>query len=291
VPETILVIGSLGNVGAQVIKSLLERCQSGSDIHIRAADPNPVKIASQFGPVVESVAFDFTRPETFAPALNGVSRMFLLRPPQIANVQKTLLPALKVARSEGVRQVVFLSLIGVQNAPIVPHYKVEQDLLRHGPPYTFLRPSFFMQNLNTTHRDEIRLNDEINVPVGKARTSFVDTRDLGAVAALTLTQPGHDYQAYELTGSEALDYYQVAERFSAALGRKIVYRDPSPLTYILAARRRGLAWPFALVTVGLYISTRFGMADKVTGEVERLLGRPPITFDQYIHDYRQSWER
>jgi hypothetical protein len=46
---------------------------------------------------------------------------------------------------------------------------------------------------------------------------------------------------------------------------------------------------FALVTTWLYSNTRKGMADTVTGEVERLLKRKPIQMRQYIGDYKTSW--
>ena len=37
------------------------------------------------------------------------------------------------------------------------------------------------------------------------RTSFIDVRDIAAVAAVALTEPGHQRQAYDLTGSEAFE--------------------------------------------------------------------------------------
>jgi uncharacterized protein YbjT (DUF2867 family) len=129
------------------------------------------------------------------------------------------------------------------------------------------------------------------VPVGRARTSFIDVRDIGAVAARVLCEPGHAGCAYDLTGSEALDYYQVASLFSAELGRTITYRQPTALGYFLRQLKIGKALPYALVTTWLYSNTRSGMAEQVTGEVRRLLGRDPISMRQYIHDYRQTWLR
>ena len=89
-----------------------------------------------------------------------------------------------------------------------------------------------MQNLNTTHRAEIRDRDKIFIPVGKAHTNFLDARDIGAVAALALTQPGHEKKAYDLTGRKALDYDQVADLFTQLLGRKITYKNPSAVGFI-----------------------------------------------------------
>lgn len=230
----ILVLGALGNVGAEVVKAVQARGAA-----IRAGDLSPEKVRRQFGPGTQAVAFDFHKPETFEPAFQGVTHAFIMRPPQISNIRKFILPALEVAKSAGVRHLVFLSLIGIEQNRRVPHFQVEQWMLHSGLDYTFLRCSFFMQNLNTTHRAEIRERDEIYVPVGSARTSFLDVRDIGAVAALALTQPGHENKAYDLTGGEALDYFQVADMFSAVLGRKITYKNPSPVAFFSGSFRIG----------------------------------------------------
>ena len=181
------------------------------------------------------------------------------------------------------------SLIGVERNRVVPHYKVEQYLLHSGVPFTFLRPSFFMQNLNTTHRVEIKERSEIFVPAGTGKTSFIDVRDIAAVAALTLTQPGHTNRAYSLTGSEALDYYQVAAVLSEVLGRPIIYRKPSLLRFIRRQRACGTAWPFVLVMSGIYTTARLSLAARLTDETTRLLGRAPITLRRYAEDYRDCW--
>jgi uncharacterized protein YbjT (DUF2867 family) len=220
-----------------------------------------------------------------------VSKLFLMRPPQISDVQTYLFPVVDYAKEVGVRHIAFLSLLGVEKQRFVPHYKVEKHLLASGVPYTFLRPSFYMQNLNTTHRAEIGDRDEILIPVGKAKTSFLDVRDIGAVAAKVLTQPGHENRAYELTGGEALDYYQVADLFTEVLGRKITYRNPSIPRFIRYQRQQGIPLPAILIMVGLYTATRFGSGKRVTGEVTKLLGRPPIAMRQYIEDYADAWRR
>lgn len=280
------VSGATGNVGAQVVEQLLAR-----GVTVRAGDLSVERLAERFGEDVQAAAFDFGRPETFAPALQGVQGMFLMRPPQITDVEKYMFPAVDAAVSAGVQQIAFLSLIGIEENTRVPHYKVEQ-YLKSGPiNYTFLRASFFMQNLNTTHREEIRQHDEIYIPVGKARTSFIDVRDIAAVAGLALTEAGHANQAYELTGGEAMDYYQVAELFTEILGRKITYKDPALWQYATYQLRRGQPLGYTLVTAWLYNNTRRGMAARVTGEVLRLLGRPPITMRQYIQDYRDYWQK
>lgn len=278
-------MGALGNVGTEVVKALL------TDGHkLRAGDIFPDKIKQRFGKGLEVAFFNFEKPETFAATFNSIRKMFIMRPPLISDIQKQMVPALEAAKKAGVQQIVFLSLIGIEQNKVVPHYKVEQWILQSGLDYTFLRCSFFMQNMNTIHLIEIRDRDEIYIPVKKAKTSFLDVRDIGAVAALALTQKGHEKKAYNLTGSEALDFYQVAALFSQLLNRKITYKNPSSFQFFIRQLKNKTRLMFALITTWLYGNTRKGMADRLTDDVQRLLGRAPITMHDYIEDYKTCWE-
>src|SRR5829696_8339485 len=264
----ILVMGALGNVGTEVVKSLLATGQ-----RVRAADIDENKLKERFGDSAEFVRFDFTDPGTYENTFRGVEKMFIMRPPHIATIKRDMLPAIIAARRAGIKRAIFLSIIGIEKAKFIPHYKVETYLKEQNFETTFLRCSFFMQNLNTTHRKEIKERNEVFVPVGNAKTSFIDVRDIGAVAACVLTETGHENKNYDLTGSEALDYWQATTILSETLGREIKYRKPNPLYFLAETIRRGTPFTFALVMTGLYMSTRFGMAKPVSNEVERLTGR------------------
>src|SRR5215213_11546177 len=147
----ILVVGALGNVGAEVVKRLQAEGRK-----VRAADIDERKLKERFGDPVGAVYFDFSKPETYEATFRGVKKMFLLRPPHITNIKRDICPSIDAAKRAGVKHVVFLSLIGIEKATFVPHYKIEQYLQEVNLGTTFLRCSFFMQNLNTTHRKEIR---------------------------------------------------------------------------------------------------------------------------------------
>ncbi|MBI5951250.1 MAG: SDR family oxidoreductase [Chloroflexi bacterium] len=280
----ILVVGALGNVGAEVVKQVLAR--GGK---VRAADIDVQKLKDRFGGAVEAVRFDFTDPTTFDATFKDIRKMYYMRPPHLTNIRRDVKPSMDAAKQAGVTHVVFLSLIGIEGAKYLPHHKVETHFRKLGMQTTFLRCSFFMQNLNTTHCKEINERNEIFVPVGNARTSFIDVRDIGLVAALALTEEGHAAKNYDLTGSEALDYWEATRIMSEELGRRISYRNPNPLYFLIETVRRGTPFMFALVQTGLYTSTRFGMAKYVTGEVEKLTGRKSISFRQYVIDYKDSW--
>lgn len=230
---TILVTGATGNVGAEVVKGLQAhpfRVRAG----LRDLTKNP------FGVGVEAQALDFENPATWPGALAAVEQIFLVRPPQISDVGKTISPFLQEAKSRGVRQVVFLSLLGVEKNPIVPHRAIEEKIRELGFDYTLLRASFFAQNLNTAHRAELRDRNELFVPAGHGRTSFVDVRDLAAVGVKALLGELPPNQAYPLTGTQALTYAEVAALLSAELGRSIRYANPGMLKFVVQKCREGL---------------------------------------------------
>ncbi len=282
--SVVLVTGALGNVGTQVVYAL-----QAAGRKVRAADRDPARLQERFGDSVECVRFDFSDPATFIPTFENVEKMFLMRPPQISNVKQDMYPAIDAAKREGVKHVVFLSVIGIEKMTFIPHYKLETYLKEQNFQTTFLRCSFFMQNLSTTHREEIKERSEIFVPVGKAKTSFIDVRDIGCVAAQVLIEDGHAGRNYDLTGAEALDYWQAAQILSETLGREIKYQNPGEVRFFVQTIRRGASFFYALVVMGLYISTRYGMAESVTDAVERLTGKRPISFKKFTEDYRDVW--
>ena len=106
--------------------------------------------------MVTVVPFDFERAETHAPALAGVEAVFLVRPPDLADTRRSFAPFIGAAEASGVGRVVFLSLQGAERIGVVPHRRIERRLARSRLVWTFLRAGFFMQNLSTFHRDEIR---------------------------------------------------------------------------------------------------------------------------------------
>ncbi len=281
----ILVTGAPGNVGTPLVDELL---QLGAPVRVAAWDVDVARDA--FGDRVQIVPFDFTRPDNFGEAFAGVERMFLLRPPQIADVDGVIVPALTAAASAGVRHVTFLSIQGAEKNRVVPHRKIEDRLRTSGLAWTFVRAAYFMQNLATTHAPEIRERDEIWVPAGRrSRTAHVDARDVAAIAARALTEYGHECKAYTPTGPAALTYDEIAALLTAELGRPIRYADPGLLAYWRLMRRRGMPRGMVGVTLGIYTAARMGLADGLTDDVERLTGRPPIPMDRFIHDTRAAW--
>jgi len=283
----VLVTGATGNVGAPLVAAL-----SAAGVPVRAAvrDPDVASASLAASPGLEYVRFDFHDPGTFS-AFEGVERMFLLRPPAIADVKGVIGPALDAARERGVRHVVFLSIQGAERNRFVPHHKIEAYLRSSGMDWTFIRAAYFMQNLSTTHASDILERDEIFIPAGRrSRTAHVDARDVAAVAAVALTTDGHVGRAYTPTGPTALTYDECAAILSDVLGRTIQYADPNPIRYWRHMRQQGMARGMVAVTLGIYIAARLGLAAGLTDDVAAVTGRAPLGFRQFAEDSRAAWE-
>lgn len=201
-----------------------------------------------------------------------------------------MVPALRAARDAGVGHLVLLSLQGAEANPLLPHAALEAWARASGVPWTFVRPSFFMQNLTGTHRAEIRDTDELVVPAGGGATAFVDTDDVAAVATAALLDPSkHAGRAWTPTGPEALTYDQVAQVLSAELGRPVRYVRPGLARYVRHARRAGMPWAMVAVTAGIYTVARAGRAAGLTGDVLEVTGRPPTDLTAFARRERGAW--
>jgi uncharacterized protein YbjT (DUF2867 family) len=287
--QTLLITTPTGNVGLETLRALAT-LTARPTLRIVGAVRNPDKDRPLLTTLTDDlVPFDFTQPGTFEDALRRVDKVLLVRPPQLADAG-TFLPFIDAMQRAGVRQVVFLSLQGVENNPLTPHHKIEKLIRKAGLGYTMLRPSFFMQNLSTTHRREIAEHSEIYIPAGNGRTSLIDAVDIGEIAAMALATDNHLNQAYELTGTEALTYTEMAATLSTVLERPIRYKAPSVVAFIWRRWvREKTPLPFVLVMVALYTVARLGKAAGLTTVFHQLTGHAPRTFRQFAEANRAAW--
>lgn len=283
----ILITGASGNVGKYIAQYALENGQE-----ITVAGTRTDILSKMFGESAKVAYFDFTDSTTFQDALKDVDRVFIMRPPYLGKPEdlKPFIDALK--EKGGMRLVSFLSLIGVENNPLPPHHKIEKYIEQANLPYCHIRPSFFMQNISGVHAFEIKYFNRIVVPVKKALTSFIDAEDVGEITAKVLSEPeAHQNNAYSITGAEAIDYWKVAEILSKELGREIIYTNPKPSfakKYWITIR--GMQKEYSTVMGMLYMMTRLGMAKKVTSVFEKVMGKKPQTFQQFVQKNLESWQ-
>jgi uncharacterized protein YbjT (DUF2867 family) len=281
----ILVLGASGAVGGAVVKELARR--DGVAVRVASRRPSELGLDAR----VEAVRFDLEQQDTFAPALAGIERVFMLARPGDEQPELHALPLIDAMRAQGVKRVVHLSAMGAEKRPDFGLRRVELALDASGLAVTHLRPNFFFQIFTTGALGRgIALRGEIRIPAGGARLSFLDARDVGAAAAVALTEPGHEGHGYTLTGAEALDHAEIAAAIAHARGSAVRYVAIDEDEARRALGEAGFPPPWVERLLGFYRLVRSGAAAELTSSVAELLGRPPRTFAEFATEHRAAFD-
>jgi uncharacterized protein YbjT (DUF2867 family) len=279
----VLITGATGNVGSEVIEAL-SKLKHNLELFagIRDFKEDSKNLANKN---IQFVKFDFTDISTYETALNNCDILFLLRPPQISDIEKYFKPIINTCEEKGVKHIVFLSVQGVEKSKIIPHHKIEKLIVDSKIPYTFLRPAYFMQNFTTTLRNDLVNKKLIYLPAGQAKFTLIDVRDIGTVSASILTNIStHINKSYELTNHEKLTFAEMAEILSTNLGTEIQFKSPNLLSFFFAKRMENIPTMLILVMIMLHYLPRFQQEPKISEWVEKITDQAPTTFKQFIRD-------
>jgi uncharacterized protein YbjT (DUF2867 family) len=280
--DTILVTGSTGNVGSQVVKQLSAVTTKS---RVRAAVTSKDRAGELKDTNAELVEMNFNNPETVRAALQDVQKVFLLTP-LVSNMEEISAELIEQAKKAKVRHIVKQSAFGADREPGITmnkmHRHVEKVIESSGINYTFLRPMSFMQNY-LGFSNSIKTQGAFYVPLGDSKTSFVDTRDIAAVGVTALTNIGYENKAYDITGPAAVSNYEIADILSIETGRKIAYVDISDGDARRGMKDLGMDEWMVEVLMELYGFQKAGYASMVTPNVEEVTGRKS-TFTQFVRD-------
>ncbi|WP_128546823.1 SDR family oxidoreductase [Larkinella soli] len=284
--QKILVTGATGTIGRPLVRQLQHLGAS-----FVAGVRQPEKAAETLGLSADRiVSFDFSDPATFAGAVEGVDRIFLLGPPLRLDLTELVAPFIDFLRDRGIRRVVYLSALREEKMgdQLNFHSRILKKLENDGFETTVLRPTFFAQNFRNFEWENITLRGITYVPAGTGRVAFVDAEDIAAVAAAALTQEGHIGKTYELTGPESLTHFEAADRLTEVTGRTVVYPNPSPEEYTETLRASGAPDFIAPYMITAYSLVRNHLVDLVTSDVEKVTGRKPTSLKTVLEREFQS---
>ena len=269
----ILVTAATGNIGRELTREL---DAVGADFRILVRDPAR---AAGLPERAERAVGDLGDPATLAPAFDGVDKLFLLT--QGTGTDHAT-AAIDAARAAGVRHIVLLSSAHVLLDPVPAmarwHHQREEAVRAGGIPATFLRPGAFMTN-TLDWLPTIRKEGFVLDPTGPGRFAPIDPADTAAVAALALTEDGHQDKGYTLTGDELFTVAEQVRIIAETIGRDIEVREAATPAEVVRSRFPHGA-PQALADALTEGFTRM-RADTVglrTDTVRQLLGRRPRTF-------------
>jgi uncharacterized protein YbjT (DUF2867 family) len=282
--NNILVIGAAGHVCLEVVKLLNER-----NMYVRIAARNPDRAKALNLSNVEVFHFDYCDPNTFDPVFHGIQSVLFVSPPAHYKLQNCIANVVQHAVDEGVINFVNISAMGIHDDKN-PFRIIESHIENSGMSYTFLRPNLYMQYFNTFFRQAIVEDSAIQIPVAKARTSYVDMRDVAEAAAKLLISCEHENKTYLLTGNDSLNLYQVANIFTEKLKRDISYFEIDEEDYRLLLRAEGWAEASIDASIEICRNMRKGWNAIITYGIRALLNREPTSFQDYVIDYAYSWK-
>lgn len=267
--DVILVVGATGKVGSEISKIL-------------KAEGHQVREAN-------SKTLNMVTGEGIKSSFEGVDKAFLVSPPGHADQYAMLSPLIQEAKRKGLKKVVLMTAMGANADENSPFRKAEIELEKSGLNYNIIRPNFFLQNFNTFWIHGIQTQDKILLPAGTAKVSFIDSRDISAVAAKLLVSSEFDNRDFDLTGSESIDHSQVAAEISKGAGRKVSYQEIKPEEFKQGLLGAGLPEAYANFLVLIFGFLREGYSARTTDAIKKITGREPRKVAQYVTDYKQAW--
>jgi NAD(P)H dehydrogenase (quinone) len=266
------VSGASGHLGKSVISELRRR-SGGYEIVAITRTPETVagSVQGRFG--------DYDRPESLAQAYAGLDRLLIITTvaaePGKRGEQNAA--AIDAAVNAGVKHIVFMSAVGTRQeaepARGASYWRGEQHLIATAPAWTILRMNFYAEAF--VQQAQASLGQGVLTALAENRAAFVARDDVAAAAAGILIGDGHAGAIYNATGPERLSGAERARLIAEITGRPLEFRVITEEQLRAALTKAGLP-PGAINTVvGIQASFAAGAFDIVTGDVERLGGRPP----------------
>lgn len=279
--RTVLVLTATGTTGRATVNALLRR---GAQVRAATRDPQ----AAQLPAGVEKVAFSYDDRSTWPAAFAGVDAVYLAYPSFREDEVELGQALVQAAKAAGLKKIVKLSAIGVENNPSSGHRQVELAIEASGLDWVHLHPNFFHENLIEFYGAGIKDAGGIFLPAGDGRTSFIAAEDIGEAAAVALLgeQTG---EFWTLTGPESLDHAEVAQALSATLGRTITYHDVSVDEHIQGARQLGMPELGVQTMSALYGFVRAGWVGGLSPDLERATGQRGKTLRDWVNEHRTAW--
>ena len=281
----VLVTGATGSTGGALADALLAQ-----QVPVRAMVRKSADAERLSAQGMEAVIADFDDDASVAAAMDGVSRAYLVTPSS-EKAEDQQLRFVQTAADAGVEHLVVLSQLGARpDSPVRYlryHAAVEQRVRDLAVPYTFLRPNLFAQGL-LAFAPTVAAQGVLAAPIGDARVSLVDVRDIGAVGATVLAQGSHLGEALTVTGPQALTHAEIAQQIGRATGRTVTFADVPGEQF--AEALAGVLPPWQVEgTVEDYAHYSRGEAGEVTTVVADVTGRPARSLDDFLSEQADAF--
>lgn len=278
-----LITGATGDVGARVTRQLVER-----NIRPRVLTRSEEKAYALFADHVDICVGNLGDPASTRTAIRGADVIFLVNiGPEIPRRDKI---AAKIAKEEGVKRIVKLSSLDVEQGLAIGawHEKGENAIQAEGVPFTFVRPTGFMSNL-LAWAHSIQSEGVVRSSTGGGRRPFIHSEDIASVSVAALLTDEYTGKALPITGPESLNWPEITEIISKAIGKPLTYQSLSDEEARERYAKISSSAEETEAHVALWRAIREGRLSATTDCVERVLGRKPIAFEQWVAENLSSF--
>ncbi|KAH7913742.1 hypothetical protein BJ138DRAFT_1133892 [Hygrophoropsis aurantiaca] len=264
----------------------------------------PFLLASRKGPdgalpTMQAIKFDWLDSRTFErpfqhefPNKESISAIYLVAP-TIPDPASVMNPFIDLAvKDYGVKRFVLLGGSSTEKGSPYHVGPVWQHLDDLGVEYCVLRPTWFMENFSQEqHLISIRDEGKIYTASGNGKIPFISAADIAAVAFHTLVDKKLHDKDYRVLGPELLTHDEIAAKLSQGLGRDILHVKLSEEQNVQRYLNLGLPEVYAKFLTSLEIGSADGMEERLKDDhdVERVTGRPPLTFDSWVYQHASAW--
>ena len=267
----ILITGATGNVGGAILNRLDRRAdiyagvrsiERAKNLHLQNYKLCVIDFEKEKYPQID---FD---------------AVFLIRPPQLAkpDIFRKYLTTLKPTT-----KVVFLSVQGADVKTYLPHAKIEKIISTLGLKHTFIRPTYFMENLTTTLWDELAENNRIYLPSSDLVFNWIAISDVAEVAIKAL-KCDLAKDSLEITGSSNLNFQQIVSAINNICGTKVKYVSPSLVKFVIYNLKKRKEISYILVMILLHYLPRFNQKNSNSIDFSYVTDRQPVSIEKFIRD-------
>ncbi|QQA44638.1 SDR family oxidoreductase [Pelagovum pacificum] len=274
---TIAVTGSTGQLGPLVIEELKSR----TDEEIIALARSPEK-GSSLGVTVRE--FDYDRPETLGPALEGVETLILISGSEVGQRERQHKAVIAAAEAAGVTRILYTSLLRADTSPLAlapEHVATEAALAESSLNVTILRNGWYFENYAGSVASALEHGALVGA-AGDAKINAATRADYAAAAAGAATSPDTVGKTYELAGDTGFTMSELAAALTAKTGRDIPYSDMPVAEYQKVLEGAGLPAETAGFVAGLDAGTAEGALASYSKDLSTLAGRPTTSLSDWV---------
>ncbi len=282
----ILVTGATGNLGKTTIDFLLKKGLKAENISALVRDESKAADLKAQGITIKTG--DYDNYDSLVASFQGVGKLLLVSGTDLVNRGKQQLNAVKAAKEAGVKHILYTSFERKNESDTSPiaflaksHIDTDNAIKTSGMKYTIFKNNLYLEVLPMFLGEQV-LESGIYFPAGETSAAYVSRNDLAEAVANVLLTEGHDNKEYAMNNVENYTMKNIAETLSKITNKSVNYKSPSPEDYTAVLTKAGVPGEYIGMFVGFAAAIRQGEFNAVTTDLENLLGRKPISLEDFL---------